>query len=246
MHQVGDTVHCLVTSKINGGFEAVLEGARKNRAFVPQTLMDKVTSKNDGIYLGQSFNFKVIKVKGGNVVVSRKAILEEGIPALREEMRQIAKTGQVIHGIVKTIRKYGVFVDVGGIDGLLHLSDMAWERIEDPHTVVQLGQSIDVRVLRVDDITGRVSLTLKDPKNDPWNRVEERYTVGSVWEGRITNVMDYGAFVEVEKGIEGLVHISSMPEAVHASLVKHNAIKVVVRSLDMERRRIEFNLSSGA
>src|SRR5690554_2106212 len=208
-YEKNETVTGQISGKVKGGFTVDL---RHIRAFLPGSLVD-IRPVRDTTYLeGKDLEFKLIKLdqKRNNVVVSRRALVEEEYSAEREQLLEKLQEGQVLPGIVKNLTDYGAFVDLGGIDGLLHITDMAWKRVKHPSEVVEVGQEIDVKVLKFDRERNRVSLGLKQLGEDPWESISSRYPEGSRVMGRVTNITDYGAFVEIEEGVEGLVHVSEM------------------------------------
>ena len=219
------------------------------RAFLPGSLVD-VRPVRDTAYLeGKDLEFKVIKLdqKRNNVVVSRRAVVEQEYSEEREKVLESLEEGVVIKGIVKNLTDYGAFVDLGGVDGLLHITDMAWKRVKHPSEVVEIGDEIDVRVLKFDKEKMRVSLGLKQLGEDPWDNIMRRYPVGTRLFGKVTNLADYGAFVEIEEGVEGLVHVSEMDwtnKNIHPSKVVQlgDEMEVMVLDIDEERRRISLGM----
>jgi small subunit ribosomal protein S1 len=241
-----EVVSGIITGKVKGGFTVELEHVR---AFLPGSLVD-VRPVRDTTYLeGKPLEFKVIKLdrRRNNVVVSRRAVVEREYSAEREEMLKNLQEGAVLKGIVKNLTEYGAFVDLGGIDGLLHITDMAWKRVKHPSDVVEVGTEIDVKVLKFDRERNRVSLGLKQLGADPWEDLARRYPSGARLFGRVTNIAEYGAFVEIEDGVEGLVHVSEMdwtnknvnPQKV-VSIGEET--EVMVLEIDEERRRISLGL----
>ncbi len=235
-----------ITGKVKGGFTVDLQDLR---AFLPGSLVD-VRPVRDTSYLeGKDLEFKVIKLdqKRNNVVVSRRAVVEQEYSEEREKLLETLDEGVVVKGIVKNLTDYGAFVDLGGVDGLLHITDMAWNRVKHPSEVVEIGDEIDVRVLKFDKEKMRVSLGLKQLGEDPWDNILRRYPVGTRLFGRVTNLADYGAFVEIEKGVEGLVHVSEMDwtnKNIHPSKVVEleQEVEVMVLDIDEERRRISLGM----
>ncbi|WP_374514832.1 30S ribosomal protein S1, partial [Niveibacterium sp.] len=205
----GDLVKGVVTGKVKGGLTVMTNGIR---AFLPGSLVDMRPVKDTTPFEGKEFEFKVIKLdrKRNNVVVSRRAVLEASMGEEREKLLSSLQEGTVVKGIVKNITDYGAFVDLGGIDGLLHITDLAWRRVRHPTEVVQVGDEVTAKVLKFDAEKNRVSLGLKQLGEDPWVGIARRYPSGTRLFGKVTNITDYGAFVEVEQGIEGLVHVSEM------------------------------------
>ena len=235
-----------INGKVKGGFTVELD---QIRAFLPGSLVD-VRPVRDTAYLeGKDLEFKVIKLdqKRNNVVVSRRAVVEKEYSEEREKLLENLQEGQVVKGVVKNLTDYGAFVDLGGIDGLLHITDMAWKRVKHPSEVVEIGDEIDVKVLKFDREKMRVSLGLKQLGEDPWVNITRRYPEGTRLFGRVTNIADYGAFVEIEDGVEGLVHVSEMDwtnKNVHPSKVVQlgQEVEVVVLDIDEERRRISLGM----
>ncbi len=207
-YEAGETVKGHITGKVKGGFTVDLNGIR---AFLPGSLVD-VRPVRDTSYLeGKELEFKVIKLdqRRNNVVVSRRAVVESEYSAEREQLLKNLQEGQTIKGVVKNLTDYGAFLDLGGIDGLLHITDMAWKRVKHPSEVVEVGQELEVKVLKFDRERNRVSLGLKQLGEDPWVDIARRYPVGTRLFGKVTNIADYGCFVEIEEGVEGLVHVSA-------------------------------------
>ena len=236
----------IITGRVKGGFTVELENVR---AFLPGSLVD-VRPVRDTAYLeGKPLEFKVIKLdqKRNNVVVSRRAVVEQEFSAERNALMDNLQEGAVVRGVVKNLTDYGAFVDLGGIDGLLHITDMAWKRVKHPSEVVQVGTEIDVRILKFDRERSRVSLGLKQLGADPWENIARRYPPNTRVFGKVTNIADYGAFVEIEDGVEGLVHVSEMDwtnKNVNPSKVVQTGeeVEVMVLDVDEERRRISLGL----
>jgi len=245
-HESGETVTGVITEKVKGGFTVDIE---RVRAFLPGSLVD-VRPVRDTSYLeGKPLEFKVIKIdrRRNNVVVSRRAVVENENSAEREALLERLTEGEVVRGIVKNLTDYGAFLDLGGIDGLLHITDMAWKRVKNPSEVVSIGDEIDVKVLKFDRERNRVSLGLKQMGADPWENIKERYPEGARLLGKVTNLADYGCFVELEEGVEGLVHVSEMDwtnKNVHPSKLVHvgQEVEVMVLDMDEERRRISLGM----
>ncbi|RFA27761.1 30S ribosomal protein S1 [Alkalilimnicola ehrlichii] len=245
-YEKGDTVTGMISGKVKGGFTVDLKHIR---AFLPGSLVD-VRPVRDTTYLeGKDLEFKVIKLdpKRNNVVVSRRAVVEEEYSAEREALLEKLQEGQVLQGIVKNLTDYGAFVDLGGIDGLLHITDMAWKRVKHPSEVVEVGQEIEVKVLKFDRERNRVSLGLKQLGEDPWSNIARRYTEGTRVFGKVTNITDYGCFVEIEPGVEGLVHVSEMDwtnKNINPAKVVQvgDETEVMVLDIDEERRRISLGM----
>mgnify|MGYP002621091106 CR=1 FL=1 len=241
-----ETVTGVMTGKVKGGYTVELSGIR---AFLPGSLVD-VRPVRDAAHLeGKDLEFKVVKLdrRRNNVVVSRRAVVESETSAEREQLLENLQEGQVVKGIVKNLTDYGAFIDLGGIDGLLHITDMAWRRVRQPSEIVNVGDEIEVKVLKFDKERHRVSLGLKQMGEDPWEDIARRYPVGSRLFGKVTNIADYGCFVEIESGVEGLVHVSEMDwtnKNIHPSKVVHvgQEVEVMVLDIDEERRRISLGM----
>jgi small subunit ribosomal protein S1 len=241
-----ETVTGMLTGKVKGGFTVDVSTIR---AFLPGSLVD-VRPVRDVAYLeGKDLEFKVIKLdrKRNNVVVSRRAVLEAETSAARAALLANLQEGEVIKGVVKNLTDYGAFVDLGGIDGLLHITDMAWKRVKHPSEVVNVGDEIEVKVLKFDRERNRVSLGLKQLGEDPWVDISRRYPESTRLFGKVTNITDYGCFVEIEEGVEGLVHVSEMDwtnKNIHPSKVVQvgDEVEVMVLDIDEERRRISLGL----
>jgi small subunit ribosomal protein S1 len=241
-----EIVKGIINGRVKGGFTVEIDFVR---AFLPGSLVD-VRPVRDPSYLeNKVLEFKVIKLdqKRNNVVVSRRAVVEQEYSAERTELMEKLQEGAVIKGVVKNLTDYGAFVDLGGIDGLLHITDMAWKRVKHPSEVVQVGQEIDVRILKFDRERQRVSLGIKQLGNDPWQNIARRYPTGTRLFGKVTNIADYGCFVEIEEGVEGLVHVSEMDwtnKNVNPSKVVHvgQEVEVMVLDIDEERRRISLGI----
>ncbi|MFI3246432.1 MAG: 30S ribosomal protein S1 [Ferrimonas sp.] len=241
-----ETVIGVINGKVKGGFTVELDGIR---AFLPGSLVD-VRPVRDTLHLeGKDLEFKVIKLdqKRNNVVVSRRAVIESENSVEREQLLENLAEGQEVKGIVKNLTDYGAFVDLGGVDGLLHITDMAWKRVKHPSEIVNVGDEINVKVLKFDRERTRVSLGLKQLGEDPWVSIAKRYPEGARLTGRVTNLTDYGCFVEIEEGVEGLVHVSEMDwtnKNIHPSKVVNlgDNVEVMVLDIDEERRRISLGL----
>ena len=241
-----EIVKGIINGRVKGGFTVEIDFVR---AFLPGSLVDVRPVRDPGYLEGKVLEFKVIKLdqKRNNVVVSRRAVVEQEYSAERTELLEKLQEGAVIKGVVKNLTDYGAFVDLGGIDGLLHITDMAWKRVKHPSEVVAVGQEIDVRILKFDRERQRVSLGIKQLGNDPWQNIARRYPTGSRLFGKVTNIADYGCFVEIEEGVEGLVHVSEMDwtnKNVNPSKVVHigQEVEVMVLDIDEERRRISLGL----
>ncbi|HEX2651396.1 MAG TPA: 30S ribosomal protein S1 [Burkholderiales bacterium] len=242
----GEKVQGVITGKVKGGLTVM---AKSIRAFLPGSLVDLRPVKDTTPFEGKTMEFKVIKLdrKRNNVVVSRRAVLEETAGAEREALLSTLSEGAVVKGIVKNITDYGAFVDLGGIDGLLHITDLAWRRVKHPSEVLNVGDEVTAKVLKFDAEKNRVSLGLKQLGEDPWVGIARRYPAGTRLFGKVTNLTDYGAFVEVEAGIEGLVHVSEMDwtnKNVHPSKVVQvgDEVEVMILEIDEERRRISLGM----
>lgn len=241
-----ESVTGYISGKVKGGFSVDLDGIR---AFLPGSLVD-VRPVRDPSYLeGKPLEFKIIKLdqRRNNVVASRRAVVEKEFSAEREALLERLTEGAVLKGIVKNMTDYGAFVDLGGIDGLLHVTDMAWKRVRSPQEVVEVGQELDVKVLKFDRERHRVSLGLKQLSEDPWSDLPRRYAPGTRMFGHVTNITDYGCFVEIEDGVEGLVHSSEMDwsnKTVNPSRFVHigQEVEVMVLAIDPERRRISLGI----
>ena len=240
------TVTGNISGKVKGGFTVDLGGVR---AFLPGSLVDVRPVRETAHLENKDLEFKVIKLdqKRNNVVVSRRAVIEKENSAEREELLENLQEGQEVQGIVKNLTDYGAFVDLGGVDGLLHITDMAWKRVKHPSEIVNVGDEITVKVLKFDRERTRVSLGLKQLGEDPWADIANRYPEGTRLTGRVTNLTDYGCFVEIEEGVEGLVHVSEMDwtnKNVHPSKVVNldDTVEVMVLEIDEERRRISLGL----
>ncbi|MFP4602114.1 MAG: 30S ribosomal protein S1 [Halochromatium sp.] len=242
----GETVTGQINGKVKGGFTVELGSVR---AFLPGSLVD-IRPVRDTTYLeGKDLEFKVIKLdrRRNNVVVSRRAVVEEEYSAEREQLLEKLEEGLELNGVVKNLTDYGAFLDLGGIDGLLHITDMAWRRVKHPSEVVEIGQEIMVKVLKFDRERQRVSLGLKQMGEDPWVNISRRYPEGTRVFGKVTNIADYGCFVEIEEGVEGLVHVSEMDwtnKNVHPSKIVSvgDEVEVMVLDIDEERRRISLGI----
>lgn len=245
-YEDAETVTGVINGKVKGGFTVELNGIR---AFLPGSLVD-VRPVRDTLHLeGKELEFKVIKLdqKRNNVVVSRRAVIESENSAERDQLLENLQEGMEVKGIVKNLTDYGAFVDLGGVDGLLHITDMAWKRVKHPSEIVNVGDEINVKVLKFDRERTRVSLGLKQLGEDPWVDIAKRYPEGTKLTGRVTNLTDYGCFVEIEEGVEGLVHVSEMDwtnKNIHPSKVVNvgDVVEVMVLDIDEERRRISLGL----
>jgi small subunit ribosomal protein S1 len=246
----GETVTGIINGKVKGGFTVDIQDIR---AFLPGSLVD-VRPVRDTTYLeGKPLEFSVIKLdrKRNNVVVSRRAVVEAETSAERQALLENLQEGSVVKGVVKNLTEYGAFVDLGGIDGLLHITDMAWKRVKHPSEVVNVGDELEVKVLKFDRERNRVSLGLKQLGEDPWQNIARRYPVGTRLFGKVTNLTDYGAFVEIEEGVEGLVHVSEMDwtnKNIHPSKIVQvgDDVEVMVLDIDEDRRRISLGIKQCA
>jgi small subunit ribosomal protein S1 len=241
-----ETIKGLINGKVKGGFTVEINTVR---AFLPGSLVDVRPVRETAHLEGKELEFKVIKLdaKRNNVVVSRRAVIEAESSAERDELLANLDEGHEVKGIVKNLTDYGAFVDLGGVDGLLHITDMAWKRVKHPSEVVNVGDEINVKVLKFDKEKSRVSLGMKQMGNDPWAEIAERFPEGQKLSGAVTNLTDYGCFVEIEDGVEGLVHVSEMDwtnKNIHPSKVVNlgDVVEVMVLEIDEERRRISLGL----
>ncbi|MES9990422.1 MAG: 30S ribosomal protein S1 [Candidatus Thiodiazotropha sp.] len=245
-HEAEETVIGRINGKVKGGFTVELNDIR---AFLPGSLVD-VRPVRDTAYLeGKDLEFKVIKLdrRRNNVVVSRRAVVEQEYSEERDKLLENLQEGQEIKGVVKNLTDYGAFVDLGGIDGLLHITDMAWKRVKHPSEVVEIGDEINVKILKFDRERNRVSLGLKQMGDDPWVALARRYPESTRLFGKVTNIADYGCFVEIEEGVEGLVHVSEMDwtnKNVHPSKIVSlgDEVEVMVLDIDEERRRVSLGI----
>ncbi len=244
--EADEIVKGIITGKVKGGFTVELDSIR---AFLPGSLVD-VRPVRDTAYLeGKELEFKLIKLDQArnNVVVSRRAVVESEFSAEREELLANLQEGQNIKGVVKNLTDYGAFLDLGGIDGLLHITDMAWKRVKHPSEVVEIGQEIEIKVLKFDRERNRVSLGLKQLGEDPWVDITRRYPENTRLFGKVTNITDYGCFVEIEDGVEGLVHVSEMDwtnKNINPAKIVHlgDEVEVMILDIDEERRRISLGM----
>ena len=236
----------VIFGRVKGGFTVDLSGAT---AFLPGSQVDIRPIHDVGPLMGTPQPFQILKIdrRRGNIVVSRRAVLEESRAEARSELVSNLQEGQILQGIVKNITDYGAFVDLGGVDGLLHVTDIAWKRINHPSEALQVGQTVDVQVIRFNPETQRISLGMKQLLSDPWENATEKFAVGVKMEGRVTNITDYGAFVELDEGVEGLVHVSEMSwtkKNVHPGKIVSTSqqIEVMVLDVDLVKRRISLGL----
>ena len=239
-------VNGVIFGKVKGGFTVDLEGAT---AFLPGSQVDIRPIKDLGALMGTPQPFQILKMdrRRGNIVVSRRAVLEDSRAEAKSELVANLQEGQVLQGIVKNITDYGAFVDLGGVDGLLHVTDISWKRINHPSEALQMGESVQVKVIKFNDETQRISLGIKQLTEDPWLKVIDRFPVGSKMTGVVTNITDYGSFVELEDGIEGLVHVSEMSwtkKNVHPGKIVSTSekVEVIVLEIDVSKRRISLGI----
>ena len=242
----GDILSGVINGKVKGGLTVMISSIR---AFLPGSLVDVRPVKDTSHFEGKEIEFKVIKLdkKRNNVVVSRRAVLEATLGEERKALLENLQEGTVVKGIVKNITDYGAFVDLGGIDGLLHITALAWRRVKHPSEVLEVGQEVEAKVLKFDQDKQRVSLGMKQLGEDPWNGLTRRYPQGTRLFGKVSNLTDYGAFVEIEQGIEGLVHVSEMDwtnKNVHPSKVVQlgDEVEVMILEIDEDRRRISLGM----
>ena len=244
--ETGEFVTGKIHNRVKGGFAVEVDMVK---AFLPGSLVDVRPVKEAPDIENTVQDFKVIKLdyKRNNVVLSRKAVLEKNNSAVKTELLKHLEEGQIVKGIVKNITDYGAFIDLGGLDGLLHITDISWSRVTNPTDHVNLGDEIDVKVLSFDKEKLRVSLGLKQIQNDPWENVESRYAVGGIYEAEVSNITDYGCFAQIEEGIEGLIHLSELDwtsKNIHPSkiLEMSQKIKVMILEIEHDKRRISLGL----
>jgi small subunit ribosomal protein S1 len=245
-YEKNERVNGHIFGRVKGGFTVDLEGAV---AFLPGSQVDVRPVRDIGPLMNMTQPFQILKMdrRRGNIVVSRRAVLEEDRAGQRAEIVSNLRENQVIDGVVKNITDYGAFVDLGGVDGLLHVTDIAWRRVNHPSEVLNIGQTVKVQVIKVNPDTQRISLGMKQLEADPWEGVEAKYPVGAKFKGRVTNITDYGAFVELEPGVEGLVHVSEMSwtkKNVHPGKIVSTSqeVEVVVLEVDPVKRRVSLGL----
>jgi small subunit ribosomal protein S1 len=245
-YAANERVEGIIFNQVKGGFTVDLEGAV---AFLPRSQVDIRPIRDIGPLMNVPQPFQILKMdkRRGNIVVSRRAILEESRAEQRSEIVQQLEEGQVVDGVVKNITDYGAFVDLGGIDGLLHVTDIAWRRVNHPSEVLAIGETIKVQIVRINHESHRISLGMKQLQADPWDGIEAKYPVSAKFSGRVTNITDYGAFVELEPGIEGLIHVSEMSwtkKNVHPGKIVSTSqeVEVMVLEVDPEKRRISLGL----
>jgi small subunit ribosomal protein S1 len=241
-----EKVQGIIFNQVKGGFTVDLDGAV---AFLPRSQVDIRPIRDVGPLMNHPQPFQILKMdrRRGNIVVSRRTVLEETRAEQRQELVQNLEEGQVIDGVVKNITDYGAFVDLGGIDGLLHVTDIAWRRVNHPTEVLNIGQQVRVKIIKINHETHRISLGMKQLQDDPWHDIEAKYPVGTRFTGRVTNITDYGAFVELEPGIEGLIHVSEMSwtkKNVHPGKIVSTSQEVEVQVLEVDpvKRRISLGL----
>ena len=241
-----DTVQGHIFNQVKGGFTVDLDGAV---AFLPRSQVDVRPVRDIGPLMQTPQPFRILKMdkRRGNIVVSRRSVLEDTLAEQRSELVAKLKEGQVVDGVVKNITEYGAFVDLGGIDGLLHVTDMAWRRVNHPSEILSIGETVKVQIIRVNPETFRISLGMKQLESDPWDGIEAKFPVSAKFTGRVTNITDYGAFVELEPGIEGLIHVSEMSwtkKNVHPGKIVSTSqeVEVVVLEVDPAKRRISLGL----
>src|SRR5881275_3309373 len=244
--QNNEKVSGVIFNQVKGGFTVDLDGAV---AFLPRSQVDIRPIRDVSPLMNQPQPFQILKMdrRRGNIVVSRRTVLEETRAEQRQELVQNLEEGQVIDGVVKNITEYGAFVDLGGIDGLLHVTDIAWRRVNHPTEVLNIGQQVKVKIIKINHETHRISLGMKQLQDDPWQGIEAKYPVGTRFKGRVTNITDYGAFVELEPGIEGLIHVSEMSwtkKNVHPGKIVSTSQEVEVQVLEVDpvKRRISLGL----
>ena len=244
--EAGERVEGVIFNQVKGGFTVDLDGAV---AFLPRSQVDIRPIRDVTPLMNNPQPFEILKMdkRRGNIVVSRRTVLEESRAEQRSEIVQNLEEGQVVEGVVKNITDYGAFVDLGGIDGLLHVTDMAWRRVNHPLDILSIGQQVKVQIIRINQETHRISLGMKQLEADPWSSIADKYPVGKKIPGTVTNITDYGAFVELEPGIEGLIHISEMSwtrKNVHPGkiLSTSQAVEIVVLDVDSSKRRISLGL----
>ncbi|MEM9330711.1 MAG: 30S ribosomal protein S1 [Pseudomonadota bacterium] len=242
----GEKVEGVIYNQVKGGFTVDLDGAM---AFLPRSQVDIRPIRDVTPLMNNPQPFQILKMdrRRGNIVVSRRSILEESRAEQRSEIVQNLEEGQVVDGVVKNVTDYGAFVDLGGIDGLLHVTDMAWRRVNHPSEILNIGQSVKVQIIRINQDTHRISLGMKQLESDPWDSIDEKYPLEKKITGRVTNITDYGAFVEIEPGIEGLIHVSEMSwtkKNVHPGKIVSTSqeVEVIVLEVDPSKRRISLGL----
>src|SRR5215470_10775670 len=245
-YKAGERVEGVIFNRVKGGFTVDLDGAV---AFLPGSQVDIRPIRDIGPLMNVPQPFQILKMdrRRGNIVVSRRSVLEETRAEKRSEIVARLEEGQVIEGVVKNITDYGAFIDLGGIDGLLHVTDMAWRRVAHPNEIVNVGDSVKVQIIRINPETQRISLGIKQLEADPWEGIAAKYPTGSRFKGTVTNITDYGAFVELEPGVEGLIHVSEMSwtkKNVHPGKIVSTSqeVEVQVLEVDPDKRRISLGL----
>ncbi len=246
MFEKNETVTGHIFNQVKGGFTVDLDGAV---AFLPRSQVDVRPVRDVGPLMNSPQPFRILKMdkRRGNIVVSRRSVLEDTLAEQRSELVQRLSEGQVVDGVVKNITEYGAFVDLGGIDGLLHVTDMAWRRVNHPSEILNIGETVKVQIIRINPETFRISLGMKQLEADPWEGIEAKYPIGARFTGRVTNITDYGAFVELEPGIEGLIHVSEMSwtkKNVHPGKIVSTSqeVEVVILEVDAAKRRVSLGL----
>ncbi|MGL4397537.1 MAG: 30S ribosomal protein S1, partial [Hyphomicrobium sp.] len=246
LHEKGEKVTGVIFNKVKGGFTVDLDGAV---AFLPGSQVDIRPVRDIGPLMHQQQPFQILKMdrRRGNIVVSRRSVLEETRAEQRADIVARLEEGQVIEGLVKNITDYGAFIDLGGIDGLLHVTDMAWRRVNHPSEILNVGDTVKVQIIRINPETQRISLGMKQLQSDPWSAIAEKYPVGAKIKGSVTNIADYGAFVELEPGVEGLIHVSEMSwtkKNTHPGKIVSTSqqVEVQVLEVDPQKRRISLGL----
>jgi small subunit ribosomal protein S1 len=246
MFEKNETVTGHIFNQVKGGFTVDLDGAV---AFLPRSQVDVRPVRDVGPLMNSPQPFRILKMdkRRGNIVVSRRSVLEDTLAEQRSELVQRLTEGQIVEGVVKNITEYGAFVDLGGIDGLLHVTDMAWRRVNHPSEILNIGETVRVQIIRINPETFRISLGMKQLEVDPWEGIEAKYPLGSRFTGRVTNITDYGAFVELEPGIEGLIHVSEMSwtkKNVHPGKIVSTSqeVEVVILEVDPAKRRVSLGL----
>ncbi len=247
--EAGEKVEGIIFNQVKGGFTVDLDGAT---AFLPRSQVDIRPIRDISPLMNNPQPFQILKMdrRRGNIVVSRRTVLEESRAEQRSEIVQNLEEGQVVEGVVKNITDYGAFVDLGGIDGLLHVTDMAWRRVNHPSEILNIGETVKVQIVRVNQETHRISLGMKQLESDPWESIGEKYPLEAKITGRVTNITDYGAFVELEPGIEGLIHVSEMSwtkKNIHPGKIVSTSqeVEVIVLDVDPSKRRISLGLKQG-
>jgi small subunit ribosomal protein S1 len=246
MFEKNETVTGQIFNQVKGGFTVDLDGAV---AFLPRSQVDVRPVRDVGPLMQTPQPFRILKMdkRRGNIVVSRRSVLEDTLAEQRSELVARLQEGQIVDGVVKNITEYGAFVDLGGIDGLLHVTDMAWRRVNHPSEILNIGETVKVQIIRINPETFRISLGMKQLQSDPWEGIEAKYPLGARYTGRVTNITDYGAFVELEPGIEGLIHVSEMSwtkKNVHPGKIVSTSqeVEVVILEVDASKRRVSLGL----